>query len=60
MKGQAILQYAGSNITVSDTLPAHPAWDDTFFGEMQQDSLRSHDLSSDPKSVTLNATDIKH
>mmetsp|Transcript_11656 Transcript_11656/g.16966 ORF Transcript_11656/g.16966 Transcript_11656/m.16966 type:complete len:586 (-) Transcript_11656:215-1972(-) len=59
VKGQAILQYAGSNATVPDTVPAHPAWDDTAFGEMQQDSLKSLDVSSDPESVALNATDIK-
>jgi FtsP/CotA-like multicopper oxidase with cupredoxin domain len=59
VKGNAILQYAGSSATVPATLPVHPAWDDSTFGEMQQDSLKSLDASSDPEAVALNATNIK-
>eukprot|EP00550_Attheya_septentrionalis_P010981 CAMPEP_0198304426 /NCGR_PEP_ID=MMETSP1449-20131203/57396_1 /TAXON_ID=420275 /ORGANISM="Attheya septentrionalis, Strain CCMP2084" /LENGTH=840 /DNA_ID=CAMNT_0044006949 /DNA_START=28 /DNA_END=2553 /DNA_ORIENTATION=- len=51
---------AGSSATVPDTLPVHPACgDDSAFGEMQQDTLNSLDVSSYPEAVALNATDIK-
>jgi FtsP/CotA-like multicopper oxidase with cupredoxin domain len=56
--GRAILRYAGTSDAPGDP-PLHPLWNDTAFGEAQDDSLFTADVSVHPEAVALNnATEV--
>lgn len=55
--GRAILRYSGTSGAPGDP-PSHPLWNDTAFGEAQDDSLLTADVSVHPEAVALNATEV--
>ena len=55
--GRAILRYAGTSGDPGDP-PSHPSWNDTAFGEAQDDKLLTADVSMHPEAVALNATEV--
>lgn len=62
MYGRAIIQYvdaASTDAPLMEDAPEHPAWDDDAFGENQQDSIKSLNVSSHSESSALTADETK-